>query len=172
MAGNQSRVEKALYDALVALLKRKSIDKITVTELCGTADVNRATFYKRYYSLEEYYLHITEEKFREIGDMSAQIIAEKGPTNEAIKEVILYSFHSLIEEKALTPVFLRVDRAALKSHDASLHGLLPDDEQFRFEYSLIMMGMTGITNDWIAGGCKQSPDCIADMLTIMLKKLF
>lgn len=35
-------------DAFIALLKEKPLNKITVKEICGIAEINRATFYKYY----------------------------------------------------------------------------------------------------------------------------
>ena len=42
------RTKKALAEAFVNLLKAKPLDDITINELCDTADVRRATFYKHY----------------------------------------------------------------------------------------------------------------------------
>jgi AcrR family transcriptional regulator len=42
------RTKKALAEAFVNLLKAKPLDDITINELCETADVRRATFYKHY----------------------------------------------------------------------------------------------------------------------------
>jgi AcrR family transcriptional regulator len=42
--------KRMLKEALVRLLEHKSIDKITVYELCGEAEINRTTFYKYYSS--------------------------------------------------------------------------------------------------------------------------
>ena len=40
--------KRMLKEALVRLLEQKPIDKITVYELCGEAEINRTTFYKYY----------------------------------------------------------------------------------------------------------------------------
>lgn len=40
--------KRMLYEALVRLLEKKSINEISVTELCREAGINRATFYKHY----------------------------------------------------------------------------------------------------------------------------
>ena len=37
-----------LQNSLFELLKQKSIDKITVTDICHLADINRGTFYYYY----------------------------------------------------------------------------------------------------------------------------
>lgn len=42
------RTKKALYDAFLELLNQKPFDEITVNELCDSAGIRRATFYKHY----------------------------------------------------------------------------------------------------------------------------
>ena len=37
-----------IKDAFISLLKEKPLNKITVKEICGLAEINRATFYKHY----------------------------------------------------------------------------------------------------------------------------
>ena len=40
--------QHALKQALLTLLKEKSVNKITVKEVCELAELNRATFYSHY----------------------------------------------------------------------------------------------------------------------------
>lgn len=42
------KTKKALFDAFMKLLSEKPFDEITVNELCDTAGIRRATFYKHY----------------------------------------------------------------------------------------------------------------------------
>lgn len=42
------KTKKALFTAFVELLNQKTIDEITVNELCEAAGIRRATFYKHY----------------------------------------------------------------------------------------------------------------------------
>ena len=42
--------KKLLENALISLLKQKSLYKISIRELCEVASINRSTFYK-YFSL-------------------------------------------------------------------------------------------------------------------------
>ena len=50
MKENQSIVltKRLLKDALLNLLKKKDMEKISVSELCAEAGINRATFYRHY----------------------------------------------------------------------------------------------------------------------------
>lgn len=47
--------------ALFSLMEEKSIFKITVTELCGRAMLNRTTFYTNYESLDKFFSAIMQE---------------------------------------------------------------------------------------------------------------
>lgn len=56
------KTKDALHKALVTLLKEKSLEKITITEICQLANVNRGTFYLHYQQIGD----VFEEYFREI----------------------------------------------------------------------------------------------------------
>lgn len=47
------RTRTALFDALVALIRRKDYDRITVEDILGEADVGRATFYAHFTSKDD-----------------------------------------------------------------------------------------------------------------------
>lgn len=67
--------KRMLRDSLVALLKEKSIYKITIRELCEVAGVNRSTFY-RYY----------ENQFALLGEMETEILSLIYLNLEKLKE--------------------------------------------------------------------------------------
>lgn len=50
-----------LHQALLLLLKKKPIEKITVQELCKTAGVNRTTFYNHYERPEDILREIVQQ---------------------------------------------------------------------------------------------------------------
>lgn len=57
-----SKTKEALREALLNLLKQKSLNSISVTELCQAAKVNRGTFYAHYGQVE----NLFEDYFRTI----------------------------------------------------------------------------------------------------------
>lgn len=56
------KTKDALHAGLVALLETKPLEKITITELCQQAKINRGTFYLHYQEIND----VFEEYFREI----------------------------------------------------------------------------------------------------------
>lgn len=55
------RTDKAIQNALIALLKRKSFEKITVQDILDETPVTRATFYKHYHDKYEVAERMQEE---------------------------------------------------------------------------------------------------------------
>lgn len=45
------KAQKKIFTVFLKLIKEKSIEKITVSEICEKADVNRSTFYRNYYDI-------------------------------------------------------------------------------------------------------------------------
>ena len=56
------KTKDALHAALIRLLETKPLEKITITELCQKAKINRGTFYLHYQEIGD----VFEEYFREI----------------------------------------------------------------------------------------------------------
>lgn len=54
------KTKKALREALVELINKKLFDKISVTEICDTALINRMTFYKYFQDKKELLNHVFE----------------------------------------------------------------------------------------------------------------
>ena len=57
-----------LKNSLTELLAEKPVEKITVKEICETADINRGTFYSHYSDQYDLYNSIVDEVLEEIFD--------------------------------------------------------------------------------------------------------
>ncbi len=60
------KTERAIYLALVELLKRKDLEKITVSELSEKAEINKATFYLHYSDIYSLYQEALARHIKEI----------------------------------------------------------------------------------------------------------
>ena len=56
--------KRMLHEALIRLLKKKTIDKIKINELCAESGINRATFYRHYETLQDILWEIEAEVIR------------------------------------------------------------------------------------------------------------
>ena len=53
--------KRMMKEALIDLMDQKPLEKITVTEICKSADVNRSTFYAYYEDISALMLEIEDE---------------------------------------------------------------------------------------------------------------
>lgn len=147
--------QKIIKETFISLLTMKDINKITVSEICKIADINRATFY-RYY-LDVYDL---EEKIKNelINDLKAKADGEKDYT--------VYSFATdmlnvLVAHKDLVKVlFLGANNiyflndfleVAYEKCKYRWRKDMPNAKEEDMEYAAIFIfnGALGIINYWV-----------------------
>ena len=64
---------QTIKDTFLELLKQKSFTKITVTEICKNAEINRGTFYLHYYDIHDVLSDIFNDMTQEIGGLVEDI---------------------------------------------------------------------------------------------------
>ena len=79
------RTGKAIIQAMVSLLKRKSFEKITVQDILDETPVTRATFYAHY-----------QDKYEVVEKMLDQFLIGQGTTKEKIHANFPDSFHEIV----------------------------------------------------------------------------
>ena len=78
-----------LKNALMQLLEKKPIEKITIYELCDTAQINRTTFYKYYGSQYGLLSDIEKDHFGKL----EELLSERGVDSEDILCKVLEALH-------------------------------------------------------------------------------
>jgi AcrR family transcriptional regulator len=165
---------KVLHECLLALLKTKPIDKITVTEICKMADINRGTFYIHY--------HDPFDLLSEIeNDVYADILARiKRPTEipagamndymckmlEAIsvhKDLFSVLFGEFGDEKFLKKC-ITIEREATID---DWHRSAPHISKVNLEYIYdgIAIGNLGVIELWIKNDFTNSPEELAAIMS-------
>lgn len=89
--------KRMMKEGLLRCLKKKSIDKITITELCREAQVNRATFYNHYETPFQILLEIGWDHANEIKNIFGTNIRH---TDESVRRRMTNCFEYLYENKA------------------------------------------------------------------------
>lgn len=63
-----------IRNSLLELLKKKSFEKITVTEICKISDLNRGTFYLHYYDMLDVLDDLIQEVFSDTSDIIDHVL--------------------------------------------------------------------------------------------------
>ena len=157
-----------IKNSLLELMKERSISKITVTDICKKANINRNTFYSHYINQFELLSNIEDELYEEIRqvvghtmdlDASGKLsyeICKYIKANSNICEV-LFSDNG---DKDL------LERILYISHDFNVEKWKKevkhiDQKLFDNWYTFTAYGSIAIIKKWVNSGMKESPSKIA-----------
>jgi len=90
-----------LRSALLRLLEKKPIARISVTALCDEAGVNRTTFYKYYDSVEDLYDTVMEDHLTELGEAYKKSLEETHDLRAATITALRFLENNLSESRIL-----------------------------------------------------------------------
>ncbi len=169
----------ALKESLIDLLKIKSIDKITIKELCETADINRSTFYAHY--KDQYDLmHLIEQEL--LADLKAYLDSYnfKGYETESF-QMIVSIFEYIVANAELCKVLLGkhgdialqkeimmlVQRQSFKEMQ---YNNIIDENMLEYLILFAVNGSIGIIQKWLQDGMKKTAKEMAEIVTKMVFK--
>jgi len=169
------KTQKALLEALEELIKTKKLSCISITELCTAAKINRNTFYYHYNNINdliEENKQILEAELSEVLDVNNT--KSKNTINEICKILkrhprflsILISpncdinffeeVFGIASEKARIQVDRNREITSTKDIYASYY---------------CNAGCNAVLGAWIRGGMKESPDEIAEIISLSSRKV-
>jgi AcrR family transcriptional regulator len=182
--GNQDRrirkTRQQLRDAMILLLKEKSITEISVREISELADINRGTFYLHYKDVYDMVEQIENEIFNEFNSVvNARTTEELRDNTELILEDL---FNYMSENALLCSVLLshNGDIAFLQK----LTGVVKEkmyhnwDAWYNKEKScyfntfstFLVAGCVGVIQEWINGDMIESPHEMAVTIHTIIRK--
>ena len=127
-----------IIQSFVNLLKEKSINRITVKEICTMAEINRATFYKHYLDVYDLLDKIEEQFLNELNEI---LNARKNNTLKDTLTFIMVSFkaeeemYSAIASPNGDPAFPK------KVFDACYHFVSPQ--------AIVPKHLTEVQKEWM-----------------------
>ena len=172
------RTKQMLRSALLELLREKSVDQITVTELTEKADVNRGTFYGHYKDIYDMVKQMENEMFQEFSDLLHAYPADA--LRHGLRPILQDVFAFLQRYGDVAAALLERDRDTrflekLKGMVAErvslewgrLYQFSTPKEQ-AFCLSFLVGGAVGLIQSWLEGGRKESPKELAALSEAMI----
>ncbi len=173
-SGEDRRVQYTkmfLREALFDLMKEKPVGKITPTELCRRANVNRNTFYAHYASPEALLESIENELFAAIG-ASLESSRRTGRRLELLTEICQAIRNnadlctSILSDHGDPDFLLRLvdmarDQALAEWKEL---GVDADSDALKLLYAFSALGSVGLIRAWIETGMQRTPEEIARLL--------
>lgn len=168
-----------LKDALLKRMEQKSIDQITVSELCREAGVNRNTFYSHYASPEELLLEV-EKNF---SDKILTIIESTVP-NDDYYHVLLRTLEAIAEEPQTVRILLgesgdptyfsRFISVAFQRVTSiwTDHLWKTNDSDKAMLYRYTTGGAEWVVSNWVKEGMVVPPETIAGKLSRLTEEIY
>ena len=173
--------------ALIDLLKKKSFEYITVSEICQTAGVNRSTFYLHYETvgdlLDETMRYLLNN-FLSYFSVETQSIALNVMDCELEKLIFIcdrylnpYLSYIKDNKEIFATVLLHIETFGFEDVYLRIFDNIFNPILDRFDYpedykKYVMMyylnGINGIINEWLKDGCKKDINEISQIISVCI----
>ena len=167
--------KRMMKEALIDLMDQKPLEKITVTEICKSADVNRSTFYAYYEDISALMLEIEDEVLEHV-----TIYADNfnDYSDKRMLEVFEEFFDYVRENSKVFRVLIiqhdnrsfnrRMLDTIMEKYKMSLE--YNNELPARYTYIYSISGVIGIMGEWIESGFAISSKKLAKMVLQMCVK--
>jgi len=168
MSDNQRvKITKLLLkNSLIGLMKDKSIYKISITEICTLAGVNRSTFYK-YYNTEYELLKDIENEYLN----AISLYLEDINTDSTLTEILGYVtrnkdvFNLFLDASSGNEFFQRLIALCLnKMKYVNRMVQYPTASENDYLYHFIIYGALSVVKRWISNDQPETPAELAEIL--------
>ncbi len=171
---------KVLRDSLVELLITKPISRITITELCKKADINRTTFYAHYKDQFDLLNQVEEETLssfedilrkhedkrgrRELLQLTEEIVSFMADNGNSI-QVLLSENGDIRFQKKLFNRFIRMDQVM------NYFSSDEDDRELKeYSYIFVVNGTLGLIQHWLQSD-KSVPEAQLAKMLVQLTQI-
>ena len=155
-----------LREAFLALLREKSVGRITVKELCEMAEINRATFYTHYQDPFDLLDKLEEETLDEL----RATIGKNKADDDALPAALLRGMKGenstarLLGSENGDPNFgAKVSALFYETLLPRMEERLPElsEQKRRMLYRFLAGGCANLIADWVGGGMQTAPEVLA-----------
>lgn len=166
-----------IEEAFLSLLSHTPLDKITVSEICKLADVNRSTFYAHYFDIYDLMNQITNTFFEQIFH---QIISSVGAptfnhTTNNSYQLLLNALETILQHRELCRLFVcSSPRTDFVNHlsqsvidwccERYTTYSQSDNPNYRLEYTMMVGGLMALWRNWAENDFQIPPQQLADIM--------
>lgn len=179
------KTKEAIKRALFELIKENDFNSLTIKQLTEKANINRGTFYLHYESLESlketYYDEFIMQLYCLFDDSIQQYKRERN--HQSVMEFLNVNVLYYVQRNTELFQFLWLtgesERYRRKIRKFVLDILFCNEDALMSEKDLLIpkqyyiaytvSSFMGVVGSWLAQGCKESPEEIADILSILNK---
>lgn len=158
-------VKDFITDALIELLKKKTLDKISITEIVTKAGVGRVSFYRNFESKED----IIDKCLTKITDNFIKTSGISFKDNDT-RTYIITLFNHLEKYKEFTHNIYKSNCLYLVEKQFRRIFEMRNYNYSEYKKQFYIGGIYNIYHYWLVNGFKEKPEQIANNLVDLLQK--
>lgn len=153
-------VKQKIVNTLFDLLKKYHLSQISISALCETAEVSRASFYRNFSSKEDIFKQYDKDLIEAWG---IEFGTDENSTVETlIPSLLLHykkhqDFYFMLYQEHLSNIVLDTILYACQLHEKKTN-------MEAYITSFIGYGIFGIVNEWIARGMEETPEQLFSLI--------
>lgn len=170
--------KRLLKEAVMELLRKKHISKLSVSEVCERAEINRTTFYRHYQTPHDILLEIELDFVKQFYE--APIVSVKAAD---MQKYAAYMCSLLYDNRETLKVFIRNNTGSdftklfqsfadsfLATRKILYKGVAVDADTLRLMNTYFAHGIYALVRQWIIEDINKSPEDIADLIVNSLNR--
>ncbi len=153
---------KAMERVFIQMLQTRNLNQITVSDICKAAGLNRTTFYSNYEDVYALADSLREKLEAEV----AQLFDPQG-SSKYTENDWLRLFQHIRDNQLFYITYFKLGYDHTHDVDISaLSAVYPEFPKDSMEYHVAFFkaGFNAIVKKWLAGGCKETPEQISEIL--------
>lgn len=153
---------ESIENVFIELLEEKDIHHISVSEICKKADVNRSTFYSNYIDIFD----LADQIFKGLNDE----LAKKFNNNEGISDINdnTAAFFAFVKDnQKLFKTFFALgydSKIEITYYNTHLAEKFFGNNHVDYHIEFFRYGFSAILKKWLCGGCKETPQEMAEII--------
>ena len=154
---SQEKIEKAFIE----LLQNHEIKEITVSDIIKRTDLNRSTFYANYLDVYD----LADKAREKLENEFSNLFANYDYFNE--RSGALTMFRHIKENQLFYKTYFKLcydDKHLVSIYDTKRAEKEQISSNIRYHIEFFRNGLNAIIKLWLAGGCKESPEEMAQEL--------
>lgn len=162
---------RMIKEALIFLMEEKDFAKISISDICTKADINRSTFYSHYKDTRQVISDIEDDiisRFPVIEGYDKDfrlairsIFAFIKENSELITIMVVKRRDDSFMEKIIKTALTRYEHLSTESNE----------ERMRLNYIFCVSGIIGIIREWISSDFELSIDAFTDIVLSLAVKV-
>ena len=161
--------KKLLKGAILELLETRDLDRITVTDICETADVNRSTFYAHYADIHQLLREIENDMLERMPVLPIPYANQ--PDQVGLERLTEFLCFVKSNAQLYRVMFVRRDggdffKRAVSAMVEAAKGAGQAEDEFlmRYDCAYRLNGAIGIIREWMEDGFPFAPEELAKII--------